>query len=227
MARRIRVGLDYFPLDTSWDLNIRLLKVQYGLEGLGTAIQLFQMIYREGYSLKWNSETKQLFCSENHIDEKKLDDILEFCIDHGLFDRGIFERYSVLTSRSIQRQWIRICTDAKRKNMYIEPSLNLCPENEEEQEKQNQGKTPKIEGNTREFSGKMRELSEEIKEKKNKEKKSIPEEFSKQSGKSEKEIPPFIQDLAEQKRALSEEKYGNNEPISSRFLKFIEKTKQS
>jgi len=52
MARRMRHGLDYFPLDTSWDLSMRLLKAKYGLEGLGTVIQLMQMIYREGYYIE-------------------------------------------------------------------------------------------------------------------------------------------------------------------------------
>ena len=103
MARHLRHGLNYFPLDTSWDLSMRLLKAEFGLEGLGVAIQLLQMIYNEGYSIQWSSEIRRLFCEENRIERTKLDAILEFCIDHGLFDRGLYEQYSVLTSWAIQR----------------------------------------------------------------------------------------------------------------------------
>ncbi len=174
MARRIRHGLDYFPLDTSWDMNMRILKSEYGIEGIGVVILLFQMIYHEGYYINWNSEAKKLFCSENCIEEAKLDTILEFCIDHGLFDRGLYEQYSVLTSWAIQRQWLRICIDAKRKEAIIAPHLNLCPD------AQASGITPENSRKNRENSGKPRELSEERKEKEKKENKSALAEICQQ-----------------------------------------------
>jgi hypothetical protein len=230
MARRIRHGLDYFPLDTSWDLSMRLLKVQFGLEGLGAAIQLLQMIYREGYYLDWTSETEKLFCLENEIDVKKLNAILEFCLGHGLFDRRLYDQYSVLTSWAIQRQWLRICIDAKRKNAAIDPHLNLCPEINDESEAQASGKTSENSGNPREFSGNHRELSGErkekkIKEKEKKEKKSTLAEFCQQPAQSDKEIPMLIQSLAKEKRAFPNGPPDDTEPISIKFQKLIRKGK--
>lgn len=251
MARRIRHGLDYFPLDTSWDLSMRLLKVQFGLEGLGAAIQLLQMIYREGYYLDWTSETEKLFCLENEIDVKKLNAILEFCLGHGLFDRGLYDQYSVLTSWAIQRQWLRICIDAKRKNAAIDPRLNLCPEINDESDAQASGKTSENSGNPREFSGKLRENSgnirensgnhrefsgnhrelsgerkeKKIKEKEKKEKKSTLAEFCQQPAQSDKEIPMLIQSLAKEKRAFPNSPPDDTEPISIKFQKLISKSK--
>jgi hypothetical protein len=244
MARRIRHGLDYFPLDTSWDLSMRLLKAQYGLEGLGAIIQLMQMIYREGYYIEWSSETKQLFCAENHIDEAKLNAILEFCIGHGLFDRGLYEQYSVLTSWAIQRQWLRICIDAKRKEATIAPQLNLCPEMNKKFDAQASGITPENSGNPREFSRKLRENSgnprefsgnhrelsgerkeKKIKEKEKKEKKSTQAEFCQQPTQSAKEIPMLIQSLAKEKRAFPSGPPNDAEPISIKFQKLIRKGK--
>jgi hypothetical protein len=242
MARRIRHGLDYFPLDTSWDLSMRLLKVQFGLEGLGAAIQLLQMIYREGYYLDWTSETEKLFCLENEIDAKKLNAILEFCLGHGLFDRGLYDQYSVLTSWAIQRQWLRICLDAKRKNAAIDPRLNLCPEINDESDAQASGKTSENSENPREFSGKLREnsgnirefsrnhreLSGERKEKKRKEKKekkSTLAKFCQQPAQSDKEIPMLIQSLAKEKRAFPNGPPDDTEPISIKFQKLIRKSK--
>jgi len=32
MARPIKIGLDYFPMDTTWDIKMRLLKARYKQE---------------------------------------------------------------------------------------------------------------------------------------------------------------------------------------------------
>jgi hypothetical protein len=194
MARRVRHGLDYFPLDTSWDLRMRLLKVQYGLEGLGVAVQLLQMIYREGYCLTWNAETIRLFCAENAISEPRLAEILDFCLDHGLFDRRIFEQHQMLTSAAIQRQWIRICTDAKRKNISINPAINLCNDDEQSSEEttENSGNFP---GTSRNAGGNIRVNPTERKEKEIKEKNMHIEE-------KQPDIGAFIKELVNKKREL-------------------------
>ena len=185
MARRARQGLDYFPLETSWELNMRLLKAEYKAEGIGIIIFLRQMIYREGYSLPWDAETKQLFCLENDVEVTKLDKIIESCFKRGIFDRVMFDKYAVLTSQEIQRQWIKICVDAKRKNSRINPDLNLCIEDDLSSEsddlsgkhqgnsgktRENSGSIADNSGNTREISGNHRESSEERKGKESKEK---------------------------------------------------------
>ena len=252
MARRIRHGLDYFPLDTSWDLSMRLLKVQFGLEGLGAAIQLLQMIYREGYYLDWTSETEKLFCLENEIDVKKLNAILEFCLGHGLFDRGLYDQYSVLTSWAIQRQWLRICIDAKRKNAAIDPRLNLCPEINDESDAQASGKTSENSGNPREFSGKLRENSgnirensrnirefsgnhrelsgerkeNKIKEKEKKENKSTLAEFCQQPVENSREVQALIKALAQKKSTFANGPPSEKEPISLPFQRIKNKDKQ-
>ncbi|MGB9686946.1 MAG: DUF4373 domain-containing protein [Rectinema subterraneum] len=251
MARRLRHGLDYFPLDTSWDLSMRLLKAQFGLEGLGAAIQLLQMIYREGYYIEWNSETRQLFCEENRIEETKLDVILKFCIEHGLFNRELYDQHAVLTSRAIQRQWLRICTNARRRNAIISEQLNLCKETSDEFDVQKSGNIRKESGNMtqnsgniREFSGNNRENSrnitqkngnirnlgteikeKKIKENKRKENKSTAPEVCTQPAQTRFEIPALIQALAKEKRAFSKGPPDNTEPISIKFQKLIRKGK--
>lgn len=218
MARRIRHGLDYFPLDTSWDLSMRLLKEYYGLEGIGVVVQLFQMIYKEGYFILWNAETKQLFCSENRIEEPRLNSILEFCLSHSLFDQGLFDTNSVLTSSSIQRQWVRICTDAKRKSIIIEPALNLCTEYEETQ--RNSMESP---GKLREYSGNTRELSEERKEENIKKEKSGKEENATQLPPGSHDTQDLIDELAKVKRPELDALSNDKEPLSQRFMKIIKK----
>lgn len=55
MARPKKIGMDYFPVDTTWDVKMQLVKAKYGLEGIGCIIELFKAIYHEGYFLKRNS----------------------------------------------------------------------------------------------------------------------------------------------------------------------------
>ena len=254
MARRMRHGLDYFPLDTSWDLSMRLLKAKYGLEGLGTVIQLMQMIYREGYYIEWSSETRQLFCAENQIDEPKLNAILEFCLGHGLFNQDLFKKYSVLTSQAIQRQWIKICLYSKHKNLGIDARLNLCPENSDAYDGQkreyldgNRGKNaqnseslrdnfgdfPDNDGDFPDNCGKfpknprnMQEIGTEIKEKENKEKKSTLAEFCAQPVENKREIQALIKALAQKKSAFPNGPPGEKEPSALPFQRIANKERQ-
>jgi hypothetical protein len=143
------------------------------------------MIYREGYFLPWDADTKQLFCLENDVEVSKLDKLIESCFKRGIFDRGMFDKCAVLTSQEIQRQWIKICVDAKRKNSRIDPDLNLCTEDDVSSQsaklsgkhrkhsgktRGNSGSIAGNSGNTGEYSGNHRESSEERKGKESKEK---------------------------------------------------------
>jgi hypothetical protein len=212
---------------------MRLLKAQYGLEGLGAAIQLLQMIYHEGYYIEWSSETRQLFCAENSIDEARLNVILEFCIGHGLFDGDLFRKYSVLTSPAIQRQWLRICIDARRRSTAINPQLNLCTDTSDESDVQESGNIrgksgniPEKSVNITQDSGNIRKLEGEIKEKKIKEKKNTPPEAC-WTPQTAKEITGLIESLAEEKRAFLNGPPDAKEPISIRFKKLINKSRSS
>ena len=234
MSRRIRLGLDYFPLDTSWDLNIRLLKVQFGLEGLGAIIQLQQMIFKEGYALAWLEETKHLFCFENGIEQSRLDVILEFCLEHELFDRDLLERRSILSSKEIQRQWIKISIDAKRKIFTIDPDLSLCPEDETQpgyshergKAREESENTPESSGNPREFSGKTWKPSKESKVKKNKEdKKDLPELFGAASI-TEQQIHALIDDLTGAKKVSINDDTDAKASLTQRFQRLIQRSGQ-
>jgi hypothetical protein len=125
MANHINMSLDYFPIDTSWDLKMRLILANFGMEGIGAIILLEQMIFREGYACEWNEETKHLFLVENGASEKRIDEILEYCLNHDIFDRNILDNYGFLTSKAIQLQWVKIRQKCRRKTFGIEPKLSL------------------------------------------------------------------------------------------------------
>ena len=128
MARRPRTAIDYFPVDTSWDLKMRLVISKFGLEGIGAVIQLEQMIFNEGYACLWNEESELLFMVEYHVSKERIDLIMEYCLEHGIFDRRLLEERKILTSRDIQLEWLKICEICRRKSCEIVPDIDLTVE---------------------------------------------------------------------------------------------------
>ena len=52
MARPMKDGVDYFPLDVNVDKKFRLVEAKFGIVGFGVIVKLFQLIYAEnGYFL--------------------------------------------------------------------------------------------------------------------------------------------------------------------------------
>lgn len=131
MARRPRTAIDYFPVDTSWDLKMRLVISKFGLEGIGAVIQLEQMIFNEGYACLWNEESEFLFMAEYHVSKERIDLIMEYCLEHGIFDRQLLEERKILTSRDIQLEWLKICEICRRKSCEIAPDIDLTAEKTE------------------------------------------------------------------------------------------------
>jgi hypothetical protein len=128
MARPIKSGLDYFPLDTEWDIKMQLVKARFGILGIGCIIELYKLIYHEGYALKWDNDTRLLFAASNHIDEKDLTDVVVFAIEKGVFSTEKYSALGVLTSRGIQKRWLRIAKESNRTIKTIDKTLDLISE---------------------------------------------------------------------------------------------------
>lgn len=128
MARPKKIGMDYFPVDTTWDVKMQLIKAKYGLEGIGCIIELFKTIYHEGYYIKWDDDTRLLFASENKIDENKLAGIVGFAVQKGVFHAGKLDKLGILTSRGIQKRWLQVAKDSKRTTREIDKNIDLMKE---------------------------------------------------------------------------------------------------
>lgn len=125
MGRNPKVGLDYFPLDTSWDIKMQLVKAKFGLEGVGCIVELFKLIYSEGYYIKWDDDNRLLFAAENKIDENKLAEIVDFSCRKGVFHAGKLDLLGVLTSSGIQKRWARIASDSNRTIQTIDETIAI------------------------------------------------------------------------------------------------------
>lgn len=112
MARPVKDGIDYFPLDTDFliDDKIRLIKAEFGAKGILILIALFCDIYRTtGYYKVWSEDACFLMadavgcgCAPENIRQVVLG-----CLRRSIFDNGVFKVFGILTSAGIQRRYLR------------------------------------------------------------------------------------------------------------------------
>lgn len=116
MARPIKEGLDYFPLnvDVDQDDKIAIIEAEHGMLGFGIIIKLLMKIYSEGYYYDWTEKEQILFSRRVYVDIKQVNVIINDCVKWGLFDKELFDKYNILTSAGIQRRYLEIVKRRKR-----------------------------------------------------------------------------------------------------------------
>ena len=123
MARKIKKSLEYFTLDVTFSDSIRLASKEIkGGHGLSLIIELWQKIYgSHGYYMNFDKDSRILFLdySITKIELDELDRCLQVLFNRKIFDKTMFEKFSILTSDSIQERYIDICTSAKRLNIEL------------------------------------------------------------------------------------------------------------
>ena len=119
MARPIDESLEYFPLDVDFydDPKILLIEEQFGIKGGYIANRLLCWIYRNGYYTNWNEEIALVFAKRvgNGITHALVNEIVNALLKRSFFNKSLFERCGILTSKGIQKRWVKIMLDSKRK----------------------------------------------------------------------------------------------------------------
>lgn len=116
MARTIKKGLDYFPVDTNIlsDLKVRRIKREYGAESFLLYMTLLCDIYANGYWLEANDDYLFDLSEQMQISESRILEMLQAMAKVGMFDADLFTEQQILTSEPIQEQYFCI------KKKYIE-----------------------------------------------------------------------------------------------------------
>lgn len=136
-------GVRFFPLYCVLDEKFELLEAEYGLKGFAIVVKLFQRIYKEhGYYCEWSNDIALIFakqCGLSNIGGQYNDNnnngvslgtaagtsvsgqtknliaqVVSASIRRGIFDKRLFEEYSILTSRGIQRNFLSIVRNRKK-----------------------------------------------------------------------------------------------------------------
>lgn len=116
MARPIKKGLDYFPLDVDFlsDLKVRRIIKSCGKESVHILVALLANIYRdEGYYVLWDDDLAFLVADEVGTKEGTVEELIKKAIQVKFFDKDIFDKYSALTSKGIQNRYILATKERK------------------------------------------------------------------------------------------------------------------
>ena len=126
MARPIIKGIDYYPLNVDFlnDLKIKRVIKACGPSSVAIIVFLLGNIYKdEGYFMRWNEDICFLIADEIGVKEVYVDETVKKCLQVGLFDCELFEKYKVLTSKGIQKRFFEITK--RRKNIHVISELLL------------------------------------------------------------------------------------------------------
>ncbi|MBE6686392.1 MAG: DUF4373 domain-containing protein [Ruminococcaceae bacterium] len=124
MPRSAKKGLDFCPFDIILSKEEEAVKKEIGGIYASVLHPLLVRIYGgEGYFIKWDRELAEVFCKEEMLSRDKVDRVIDSCINNGVFDKEIYEKYSVLTSRNIQCKYLKYTH--RRVNSYIVKEYSL------------------------------------------------------------------------------------------------------
>jgi len=118
MARTNKVGIDYFPFDVDFfsDEKIEFTSARFGIKGEVIAIRLLCKIYRKGYFTEWNEDESTLLAKRagDGITPSLVSEIVKELVKRGFFDKSLFDRFSILSSKGIQKRYFEITSRYKQ-----------------------------------------------------------------------------------------------------------------
>jgi len=120
MARQQTNSLKYYSRDTAQQDNEQYIEAEHGPTGWYIVEKLRMHIYggEHGYYCDMSDLHKKLFCSKNcKVSLEDFNAVLESCFlpEVGLFDKGLYEEYKILTSDGIQKRWKKIVKECGKR----------------------------------------------------------------------------------------------------------------
>lgn len=118
MARPLKEGLEYFPLDCVMDREVKLLEAEFQLNGFGAYIKLLQEAYqtKDGeikYLYNKEFSAGKMYGKQWDIPAEKVDEMVFFMVEVGLFNKERFKKDGVLTSNGIKKRIFKINDDRR------------------------------------------------------------------------------------------------------------------
>lgn len=123
MARPIKQGLFYFPLDVDFfeDKKIKILKARYGADGVILYLYLLCEIYENGYYIEFDDDYEYIIADSLNMSVDKVKQVMKFLFERSLLDSTLFKSDTILTSKSIQKRFQEAVKEkAKKKPIEIE-----------------------------------------------------------------------------------------------------------
>jgi hypothetical protein len=108
MARPLKTGVDYFPLDVVMEDEVELIESEHKIIGFAVLLKLYQKIYATNYWIKWDKKAVIVFSKRINVDINAINAIINSCLEWSLFDKKLYDKYSILTSNGIQKRFFEI-----------------------------------------------------------------------------------------------------------------------
>ncbi len=107
MARPLKDGLDYFPLDVDIDNDdkFQMIEGKYGNDGFTVIIKTIMWIYANSYYRYYGENEGLLLIKRVNVDINRVNAIINDAIEWGIFDKKLFSKYKILTSNGIQKRY--------------------------------------------------------------------------------------------------------------------------
>ena len=92
------------------DKKIRLLLAEFGASSVIFVLYVFGKAYEgDGYFLTWDKDECLLAADAVQKPPTYVNEVLQGCLSRSIFDNRVFQMFGVLTSRGIQRRYLRGC----------------------------------------------------------------------------------------------------------------------
>lgn len=134
--RRILMGkeaFDFFPLDVHLSDKMELIEAEFGLIGFAVIVKLWMRIYgSRGYYCEFDEEVALMFSHKTGVGVNAVSEILNAAFKRGIFDKTLYDKYKILTSKGIQERCMKMCSRRKRfevEKKYLLISVPISLEN--------------------------------------------------------------------------------------------------
>ena len=130
MARPIKQGIDYFPVDVGFlqDIKIRKITRACGISAIPILLSLLISIFRdEGYYVGWDDEMSFLIADSVGVSEGAVIETVNKAVQVDFFNANMFNTYGILTSAGIQRRFFKAVE--RRKDVCYDARFLLISEN--------------------------------------------------------------------------------------------------
>lgn len=111
MGRPFKDGIDYFPIDLDImnEDSVAYVDAKYGVQAFGILVRLLIRIYRNGYYIPWSEKEQYLFARDVNVDVSLIREIVSAYINEGFFNINLYKCYGIITSRGLQKRYIKAC----------------------------------------------------------------------------------------------------------------------
>lgn len=118
MGRNKKEGLSYFPFDVDFfqDLKIRKLIKYQGSNAIAIYAFILCNIYKDGYYIRWDNDLPFIISEQTGYEESYIVQVINCCLDIGLFSKNLFDSERVITSFGIQDRYRKINDLCRRKS---------------------------------------------------------------------------------------------------------------